>query len=595
MNYNYLLNTKTGDKWHRIGAKRRAGIAVPLFSVHSSSSCGIGDFNDLKLLVDWCESCGFTILQLLPLNDVGSDFAPYSSVSTFAIDPMYLSFDMIEGKHESIASEIIFIRRKFRPRFGKVNYGIKNAKINLAEKLFSSSNESFQDFIDSNIYWLKDYALFKVLKRKFKECSWLEFPDKNKYRDPASTEKLSEENSDEINFTYWLQWKLYEQLNEVKQYAHSKGIYIMGDLPFLVSRDSADVWANPEYFRLELSSGAPPDMYFAEGQKWGMPPYNWDIIAANDFSYIKERLKYAENFYHMFRIDHFVGLFRVWTSPQDDGSPGGRFLPQEEYLWEEHGRRIIEVMNSTTMLPCAEDLGTVPECSYRVLAEYGIPGIDFQRYMKSNYHFRSPAEYRINSCAVLSTHDSSFFANWWEYEAGTIDEKLFEMMFFRQGDNKEHFRYAKETLFDMNKSAYGRLRWNENISSVDLMLGILQPRQDKVYEFVNLYLESFAEKDKFKLFLETGTNEKQELCYLAVKKANESNSVFSIQLLQEYLCFNSETLEKTGKWKYRINIPGRVSKNNWSVLLPLSMDNLLKSNINEKIMTLLKETGRLFL
>ncbi len=154
----------------------------------------------------------------------------------------------------------------------------------------------------------------------------------------------------------------------------------MGDLPFLVSRDSADVWAYKNYFKLTLSSGAPPDMYFSMGQRWGMPPYSWDNIEAGNYSYIRERLLYAENFFDMFRIDHFIGLFRVWTidlkTPEELKGLYGRFDPEDNYYWEEHGKKILEVINnSTTMLACAEDLGTVPDCSDKVLKEFSVTSI----------------------------------------------------------------------------------------------------------------------------------------------------------------------------------------------------------------------------
>jgi len=158
----------------------------------------------------------------------------------------------------------------------------------------------------------------------------------------------------------------------------------MGDLPFLVSRDSADVWANKNYFKLHLTSGAPPDMYFAMGQKWGMPPYRWEEIEKDKYIYIKEKLKFAANFYNMFRIDHFVGLFRVWTiennTPEEQASLIGNFDPKNKPLWKKSGEKIIDVMiQNPEMLPCAEDLGTVPDCSNKTLEEYGIPGMDVQR------------------------------------------------------------------------------------------------------------------------------------------------------------------------------------------------------------------------
>ena len=162
----------------------------------------------------------------------------------------------------------------------------------------------------------------------------------------------------------------------------------MGDIPFLVSKNSADVWAYKNYFKLDLSSGAPPDMYFSNGQRWGMPPYNWTNIAADNYAYIRHRLNYAQNFYNMFRIDHFVGLFRIWTienkTPEEYGGMAGHFDPENENEWEHHGRTILSEMNqSTDMLPCAEDLGTVPVCSDKILKEFGVTGISVQRWEKN--------------------------------------------------------------------------------------------------------------------------------------------------------------------------------------------------------------------
>jgi len=605
MDYNYLLQTNTGYKWQKIGAKRRAGIAVPLFSVHSENSCGIGDFNDLKLLIDWCTECSFSILQLLPLNDVGNDYAPYNSVSTFALDPMYISFKLLKYCNASnFSSDILEIKNVNRPIFGRVNYRIKEAKINLLRKIFKSLHaeeiREFTNFVNNNSYWLRDYAIFKILKSKDENMQWEEFNDKGKLRTQEYLLKIEADNKNEITFIFWIQWQLFEQFKEIKTYAGEKGIYIMGDLPFLVSRDSADVWSHQNYFRLDLSAGAPPDMYFALGQKWGMPPYDWNNIANDRFVYIKERLKYAENFYDMFRIDHFIGLFRVWTSSyyeEKSGSAGGSYLPHEEYLWEEHGRKILDIMNSATgMLPCAEDLGTVPECSYRVLQDYGIPGIDFQRYMKSNFYFRSPFEYRPNSCAVISTHDSSFFPNWWQYEAGTVDKHLFEILVNPNNDNNMHLRAVEEKLFDLKNSRYGRLRWRDEISNVETMLYLAQPAPEKVSQLSYLYMESYAEKKKFCEFLgvsELPNNISSQLIYLGLQKANVSKSIFSIQLIHEYLALDKDLLSKITRWGCRINTPGKVSKNNWSVRLPISLDRLLDSNLKDTIKAMLAESNRL--
>ena len=425
---------------------------------------------------------------------------------------------------------------------------------------------------------------------------WHECDEPLKNKDLSAIENFRLINIERIEFCKWIQWQLFEQLKDVKQYLANSGILLLGDLPFLVSRESADVWSHQNYFMLHLASGAPPDMYYAMGQKWGMPPYEWNNIANDGFIYVKEKLKYAENFYDMFRIDHFVGLFRVWVSPVDDNSTPGSYMPADEYLWEPHGRRIIEEMViASSMLPCAEDLGTVPGCSYHVLYEYGIPGIDFQRYYKNNNGFRPPFEYRLNSAAVCSTHDSSFWVNWWQFEAGTIDEKLFDMACEKAGIHPGHVKYSKKILFDKKRSKHGRLYWNDDINSAQLIAEILGVAQDSVNSIIYAYMESYREKEKFLEYLGfkgeiNGIS--AELVQKCLQTVNYSNSIFSIQLLQDYLSLDPELISKLGRYTNRINTPGSVSRNNWSGLQPVSLEELCKLGINDLISNITKAANR---
>jgi len=542
--YSQFLQTAASAHWQKIGLKRRAGIAVPLFSIRSDKSIGIGEIPDLKLLIDWCKITGMSILQMLPLNEVGDDFAPYSAISTFAIEPMYLSIENLKNAEiEKFPLQIKDLRQKFKPRKRRVNYKIKNEKLKLLWHIFKKISideiPELKGYITNNSYWLKDYALYKVIRENNRGRGWEKWDAKISGRDKDTIRNIEEANSQRLNFYYWLQWQLYEQLKDVKKYADGKNILLMGDLPFLVSRESADVWSHQDYFRLDLSAGAPPDMYFALGQKWGMPPYNWFNIASGGFTYLKEKLKYAENFYAMYRIDHFIGLFRIWTiniSSDNEENNHGKFEPSEEYLWEQHGTGIIYIMlNATGMLPCAEDLGTVPECSYKVLHDYGIPGIDFQRYFKNpgyNFNFKSPGEYRLNSSAVISTHDSSFFMQWWRFEAGSIDEMLFELMCRKFDMDFKHFRYARKTLFDFRLRRYGRLLWNKEIVSAEMMLDILKPPYNMVNDFKYLYYDTYGEKEKFLNYLDLKLDNHEEISFKLIYKnllrVNQTNSVFSI-------------------------------------------------------------------
>lgn len=597
----YLTGSRTVNKWQQIGTRRRAGVAVPLFSLYSDNSTGIGELTDLVKLADWCTQTGISIIQLLPLNDVGGDFAPYNSVSSFAIDPMYINLNKLTCSASiDITHKVQLMRKKFRPLFRKVNYKIKQAKIQLLWEIYRGLNTSgideFTSFKQDNSKWLNDYAIYKVIAENNPGKSWQMWDDGLKLKQPEAISAFEKLNYERIEFHKWMQWQLFEQFRAVKQVISAKGIIIMGDLPFLVSRESADVWSHPEYFMLQLSSGAPPDMYFAMGQKWGMPPYDWNSIANTGFTYVKEKLKYADNFYDMFRIDHFVGLFRVWVSPVNDNTTSGSFMPKEEYLWEQHGRKIIEEMvNASGMLPCAEDLGTVPGCSYHTLYEYGIPGIDFQRYNKANYDFKPLHEYRINSAAVLSTHDSSFWVNWWQFEAGTIDEKLYELTCEKAGIHKEHMKYAKGLLFDKYLSRHGRLFWNPEINSPEIISQILQVSQDSIGSLIHAFLESFREKEKYIKFLQLQGEFSEitpELIKRVLESVNYSNSIFSIQLLQDYLSLDVELCKKINKYSYRVNTPGSVNSNNWSQLQPVSLEKLLELEINAELKDIISASGR---
>ncbi len=608
--YQFFLSSINAEKWKRIGLERRAGAATPLFSVYSKKSIGIGEIPDLNLLVDWCVKTGLSILQLLPLNDVGFRFTPYDAVSSLALEPMYLSLEKLkETDLNPFRKKIRDLRAAF-PRAKKegtsiprVDYGIKKAKLELLGdiflKSFSETSKAFRQFTETHRSWLEDYSIFKVLKQNYGQASWENWKEEHKKREPSALGKIQEDFRRPLNFEKWLQWQLFEQFREARKYAAAKNILLMGDLPFLVSKDSADVWAYQDYFKMDRVAGAPPDAFFAKGQRWGMPPYDWEKIAAHDFDYLKERLHYAENFYDFFRIDHAVGTFRLWTldlkEPPESGGLHGFFDPPEEGRWEEHGRGILSVMvQNTRMLPCAEDLGVIPPCSFRVLEEFAIPGMDVQRWIKdwnTTGHFKGPLEYRKNSMAVISTHDTTSFCGWWEVEAGTVDAAMFERICRAKGIP---FENVKEKIFDLPSSAHGRLRWRPEVRDEETLCRVMERSAQDLHEIIEIYRGSYDEKRKFWHYAglegEPSGKVPVELLRAALRKVHETASIFSVQLLQDWLGFGG--MIPQDPWQTRINFPGTMGDQNWTLVMPFSLEEIKKLKMNSEIRKLNKETGR---
>ncbi|MBM3246489.1 MAG: 4-alpha-glucanotransferase [Candidatus Omnitrophica bacterium] len=590
-----MVDNLSKKKWERIGSVRRAGVLAPLFSIYSEDSIGIGDFADLKLLINWTNQAANTIVQLLPLNEVGPLFCPYDSLSSFALEPMYLSLRPFAGKTGDL-------KKKFPAGKSYVDYGIKKAKLDLLREIYLKEKNlkapAFQKFQKENTYWLDDFAIFQALKNYHQGRPWYEWEDKYRRRDAAALEDFRQAHKEEIGFVLWLQWQLYEQLRGARAYAREQKVWLKGDLPILVSRDSADVWQHPEFFKLEFAAGAPPDMYAALGQRWGMPTYHWERIAADGYRYLKEKLRYAQNFYDILRIDHVVGLFRIWSipvnEPLENKGLNGFFDPRDEKEWERHGRQILSVIvNSTDMLIAAEDLGVIPAACPNALEEFGIPGNDVQRWVKEwkiKHDFLGPADYRKLSVAMLSTHDTTNWPAWWENEAGTVDAGLFMR---KCGDHRQiNFNQVKDKLFDHRRSKHGRLRWLNNVNSVDKLVAILGKNKEELKDFIDLYENSYREKEKLwlQMKLKGPMREKagSEILKAALKITLDSRAVFCIQSLIDWLYLAD--IFKGEPYQYRINTPGTISDKNWSLTLPLSLEALLKHRVCKDIRQLITKT-----
>ncbi len=417
---------------------RGAGTAIPVFSLRTESDFGIGEFKDLRPLVDWAAATGQCIIQLLPVNDTTrkgewKDSYPYSPISSFALHPLYINLQAL-GIRETVAfkkeqAELNALAELDYPRVfqAKMKYIRKAFKTRGAKDM---DTPGFKKFVQENEYWLEEYAQF-----------------------------CAKRDSLEPEYYRWMQWHLDRQFAAEVKYARSKGVSLKGDLPIGVSSDSAEAYWHPELFNLDSTAGAPPDYFSTDGQNWGFPTYNWEEMAKDDFAWWKSRLRKMSEYFDAFRIDHILGFFRIWEipagirsglaghfnpalpySPEEiynmhlpiDGlfhedprhpgmyqpliNPASQNLPQwqqerfgalyNDFFYHRHDefwrrnaeRKLPELLGATGMLACGEDLGMVPDC---------VPGVmDHERILSLRMRgMENEGPWKQLSVCATSSHD----------------------------------------------------------------------------------------------------------------------------------------------------------------------------------------------
>ena len=404
----FIEKTLTAPQWQRIGIRSHHGVCLPLFSLKTHKSCGVGDFNDLLFLIDWCKSVGFDCIQLLPLNDSGDDPSPYNALSSCALDPIYLSLRDLPGASKDLSAFINL------PRL--MHFEIKERKIiflrSYFEQVFTEVSRSadYRQFLQQNP-WLASYAAFKACKDEYVGKHWQDWP-----KDQQSFERCTAPRG-KIDFHCFVQYLAFQQMEKAKRYADEKKIFLKGDIPILLSPDSADVWANRSLFDLSFIAGAPPDFYNQLGQKWGFPLFQWNEMRNTHFAWWKQRLAVASRLFHIYRIDHVVGFFRIWAIRESEKADQGRYFPEDPREWGPLGREILEMMiRASPMLPMAEDLGAaIPAIAYQTLHELGICGTKVMRWVrKEDGGWFPPSEYDPLSLTTVSTPDSETLQLWWK-------------------------------------------------------------------------------------------------------------------------------------------------------------------------------------
>ena len=419
---------------------------VPLFSLRTDENFGVGEILDLIPFVDWMADHHLHLLQMLPLYETApQETSPYQALSGFALDPVFLSLHEWEDFKMSAAAQEKFsspsVRReleKWRASREVCFESIRALKYPLQRLAFehfkknewdrqSARASAFQAFMDEKSDWLDDYALFRLLKEKNQWRHWIEWPIPFRNRHHDAIEALKAEEKETLLFIKYLQWALREQWKKVREHAVGKNILLMGDLPFLVSRDSADVWSHQELFSEEDSVGAPPDAFSETGQDWGLPLFLWEEMKKKDFFWWRMRIREVRRLYDLIRLDHVVGFYRVWVISKKEKP---HFVPSEETEQVERGRELLNAIVQETgdCIPVAEDLGVIPRFVYNTLDQFGIAGHKVLRWQKEDQRFHDPKAYPFVSLATTGTHDTSALAAWWNEIPPGEREAFLEML-----------------------------------------------------------------------------------------------------------------------------------------------------------------------
>lgn len=568
--------------------RRLAGILAPMFSIRGPRDLGIGDTASLREFVNFAAEAGFGFVQLLPINETGPDNSPYNAISSVAIEPMTLDCTP-EGLSDLTPerfSEVVSQYDATSLNAGPVSYTlVRELKQKLLKKAFNSFCENvlgkvdtrasdFEVFCHSESGWLNDYCLFRLLmEREGGSPAWQhwreEYQDKAKALESILAEaKQHPESIDrELRYYAYVQWIAFTQWREVSGYAASKGVALMGDIPFGVSLFSVDVWADLEIFDLDWYGGAPPETLFKDdefvqkwGQNWGIPLYRWSVLEGRDFDWWRRRIAKTVEIFGMFRVDHALGFYRIYSFPwnpirngeflplsQDEAAKrcGGRlpgFRPRPDHNdeakaanrseGERYLRMILEAADAAEVI--AEDLGTVPDYVCPSLADLGIAGMKVPQWEFTDGQVSSGLHYPALAFATYASHDHAPMRAQWEQQ--------------RQR---------------MRESGHGSQEWWE-------ARGFLET------------LCSFAGIERF----DGEIPEYSEAVWMRLFRELSLSHADRIAVMINDLLLETD----------RINVPGVLDGTNWSYRMPLDSRELATSRdyreFRESLKNLLNETGR---
>lgn len=321
------------DQYYRFtnGLWKGTGVAIPVFSLRTKDSFGVGEFMDLKALVDWSVKAGIKLVQILPINDTVAnhtwkDSYPYAAISVFALHPIYLNLPKMGSlKDKGEMKSLVKKGQKLNENDTLDYVSVMDLKSEFFKKLYDQNkgkflkDKKFKQFFKKNKKWLIPYAAFSALRDRYKTPDFTQWKKYSVYNSKEIEKLVHPYHPDFADFAvhYFIQFHLHLQLSEVVEYARSKGVILKGDLPIGIYRDSVDAWVGPELYHMNKQAGAPPDAYSISGQNWRFPTYNWEEMAKDNYSWWRKRLSQMGEYFDAYRIDHILGFFRIWEIPYD--------------------------------------------------------------------------------------------------------------------------------------------------------------------------------------------------------------------------------------------------------------------------------------
>jgi 4-alpha-glucanotransferase len=412
-----------------MGSPRVAGVTIPLFSIRTRRDWGIGQITDLPACAAWVQKAGHRLLQLLPVHELAAgETSPYGARTAFGLDPIYIGLESVPELDARVVDDTLGdggrlalegLRQSPRVEYARVR-ALKERVLRRAFERFyvrewkkdTARAGQLRAFVQEQAAWAEDLALYVALRERHAGYGWESWPAAEKNREPGAMAEARSELELAVLSHQYAQWIAHTQWNRARDEVRALGVELMGDLPFIIGGESADVWSRAPQFRRDVSLGAPPDAYSEDGQDWGLPAYDWAAMDADGLSWLRARTRHAASLYDRFRLDHVVGYFRMYVK---HAGKKGVFDPASEPAQLARGQLVLAAMQEEARGSriIAEDLGVIPPFVREALTRLAIPGYRVIPWEKDDGKgYRDIHAYAATSLATWSTHDTAPIVAW---------------------------------------------------------------------------------------------------------------------------------------------------------------------------------------